>query len=270
MKVAVTGATGFLGRHVLAELSSREIKTVVAVRDSASCAEFSHFHACVVMDIHTPACNAYDVLQKPDVLIHLAWAGLPNYKSLHHFTTELPLQYQFLRSLVEQGLPSLVSAGTCFEYGMQNGALGAEMETRPTTPYGFAKDALRKQLQFLQADHSFKLTWARLFYMYGAGQAENSLYPSLQRAVSEGQDSFPMSGGEQLRDFLPVEMVAKTLVNAVCSPPVEDVINICSGSPVSVRRLVEDWKKQYGWQIDLDLGRYPYPDYEAFAFWGVP
>jgi dTDP-6-deoxy-L-talose 4-dehydrogenase (NAD+) len=35
-----------------------------------------------------------------------------------------------------------------------------------------------------------------------------------------------------------------------------------------VRRLVEQWIERNGWSIDLELGRYPYPDYEPMAFWG--
>ena len=83
------------------------------------------------------------------MLIHLAWGGLPNYRSLHHVETELPAQYRFLRGLVEAGLQSLVVAGTCFEYGMQSGPLDEEQPTRPETPYGFAKDTLRRELQGL-------------------------------------------------------------------------------------------------------------------------
>jgi nucleoside-diphosphate-sugar epimerase len=50
--------------------------------------------------------------------------------------------------------------------------------------------------------------------------------------------------------------------------PGHGIVNVCSGRPISVRRLVEDWILEHGWRIRPDYGRYPYPDYEPIAFWG--
>ena len=79
---------------------------------------------------------------------------------------------------------------------------------------------------------------------------------------------FNMSGGEQLRDYLPVEEVAKMLVAVALQQKVEGIINCCSGEPVSVRRFVENYLQQHNLRIRLNLGHYPYPDYEPMAFWG--
>lgn len=269
MKIAVTGATGFIGRHVLTELSTRIGVDVIATsRGAERPAELPGNVEYVALDIGSPQPDAYDRLGRPDVLVHLAWSGLPNYRSLHHFESELPRQYAFLRSLIEAGLPSLLVTGTCYEYGMTAGALTESMATEPTNPYAYAKSALRQQLEFLRSTHPFKLTWARLFYMYGSGQPATSLVPQLAAAVASGDASFPMSGGEQLRDYLPVENVARHVVDLALRCPGAGAVNICSGRPISVRTLVERLITKNGWSIDLDLGKYPYPDYEPFAFWG--
>jgi dTDP-6-deoxy-L-talose 4-dehydrogenase (NAD+) len=77
-----------------------------------------------------------------------------------------------------------------------------------------------------------------------------------------------MSGGEQLRDYLPVREVARRLVRLALTPRDLGPVNVCSGTPISVRRLVEGWIKEHGWKIELKLGALPYPDYEPMAFWG--
>lgn len=266
-KIAVTGASGFIGRHVLAELTHYPVDIVALTRNPAQVVDWGASIRVVEMDLVRVDAGSYEHLGRPDVLIHLAWDGLPSYKSSHHFETELPRQYNFLKSLIEAGLPDLLVAGTCFEYGMRSGALSEDMTPSPCTPYGYAKDALRRQLEFLGAVRFFRLIWARLFYMYGDAQSKNSLYSQLQAAVTRGDKIFNMSGGEQLRDYLSVKEVARLLVKlALCGN--SGIFNVCAGQPISVRRLVENWIRQNGWDIMLNLGYYPYPNYEPMAFWG--
>jgi len=267
MKIAMTGASGFIGRHVLTELLKQEVE-IVAITRGAFPAELSRVVRTIEVDISHPAPSCFKKIGCPEILLHLAWGGLPNYKSLHHFETELPRQYHFLKILVESGLPSLLVTGTCFEYGKQSGSLSEEMLAQPNNPYGYAKNALRLQLEFLKLANPFSLTWARLFYMYGQGQSSASLFTKLKEAVVRGDKVFNMSGGEQLRDYLPVGEIARQIVRLAMLKRDIGVINICSGEPVSIRKLVERWLHENNWKIELNLGHYPYPDYEPMAFWG--
>lgn len=267
MRVAVTGASGFVGQAVLSALSRRGHVAVGCAHQKGE-AISGLGHEAVIMDLHQAPADAFDRLGRPDVLIHLAWGGLPNYRSRHHFETELPAQYRFLLGLVDAGLGTLVVSGTCFEYGLQSGPLHEGFSALPANPYAFAKDALRRALEFLKSDHPFALTWTRLFYLYGPGQAEASLLPQLRQAVARGDRLFPMSGGEQLRDYLRVEQAADLLVELALGRLDAGIVNVCSGEPISVRCLVEDWIRVNDWQIKPEFGRYPYPDHEPMAFWG--
>ena len=268
MKVAVSGASGFVGRHVVAELSRRGVQAALLVRTPAALAGLAGRHRVVAGDISIPIEDLHEQCGRPDVLIHLAWGGLPNYRSNHHFELELPAQYRFLKRWLTGGLAHVVAVGTCLEYGMACGALSEVHEARPLNPYALAKDTLRRQLGFLQTEQAFGLTWARLFYMHGEGQPPSSLWPQLQAAVARGEPSFAMSGGEQLRDYLPVSDVSRYLVDLALTGREHGIINICSGKPTSIRSLVEGWIAQHGWSITPELGRHPYPEYEPMAFWG--
>ena len=269
MRIAVTGAGGFVGRHVLGELARRGVEVIATERPGVARERPGGSEVrWVPLDLANLPENSYVALQRPDALLHLAWDGLPNYRSLHHFESELPRQYNFLSGVIRDGLPALVGVGTCFEYGQQSGPLAADLETHPTNPYGFAKDELRKKLQYLKEVHPYKLTWARLFYMYGEGQPAASLFMALKSAVAAGHREFPMSGGEQLRDYLPVTEVAHRLVELTLNPGDRGPINVCSGQPISVRRLVEGWIDRNGWHIVPKYGALPYTDYEPMAFWG--
>lgn len=269
MKVAVTGASGFIGSHVLDALARRGDAEIVAVsRREIPVDRLPAGADQVILDIAAPTEADYDRIGRPDVLIHLAWDGLPNYLSLRHFETELPAQYLFLKMLIEGGLPSLLVTGTCYEYGLLGGKLTEETIGAPASPYAHAKVALHRQLEFLKASTPFALTWARLFYTWGAGQALGSIFPLLRAAVERGDSSFPMSPGEQVRDYLAVEKMARILVALALRREDLGPVNVCSGVPIRMRSLVEQWLESNGWKIALDLGRYPYPDYEPLAFWG--
>jgi nucleoside-diphosphate-sugar epimerase len=266
--IIVTGASGFVGRAVLAALAARRIRPTAVSRDRRRLADLERDAAIIEGDIAAPDPAFIAEVARHDILLHLAWDGLPNYKSLHHFETELPAQYRFLKAAVAAGLRSIVVTGTCFEYGMQEGRLVETGPSQPTNSYGYAKDALRQQLSFLKQGTPFALTWTRLFYMYGTGQNPKSIYSQLVAAVERGDDHFDMSTGEQIRDYLPIEAIADRLVRLTLLGRDLDVVNICSGQPRSMRGVVEGWLRDNGWRITLRLGKYPYPDYEPFAFWG--
>lgn len=270
MKVAVTGASGFVGSHVLDALAARgDVEIVAASRGPIPPAHLPPAVRHVELDIAVATEADYRRLGSPDVLIHLAWGGLPNYLSLHHFEQELPAHYQFLRAMIGAGLGSLLVAGTCYEYGMLSGELAETDSATPGNPYAFAKLALRHQLEFLQSEHTFELTWARLFYMFGPRQAPTSLFPLLSAAAARGDATFPMSLGEQLRDYLPVEEVAAHLAALAVRGLGAGVVNVCSGRPIAIRTLVEQWIEANGWDIVPELGAFPYPTYEPLAFWGA-
>ena len=268
LKIAVTGASGFIGRYVLNELISRGVDVVALTRDVSKLSEFLEKCEIRECDISRHEPDVFAQIGKPDILIHLAWGGLPNYKSLHHFETELPVQYRFLKSAIEGGLKTLFVSGTCFEYGMMCGPLHEAMITDPQNPYGYAKDALRRQLTFLKNELDFRLTWARLFYVYGEGQSRTSLFPQLMNAISRKDSVFRMSGGEQLRDYLKVECAAQLIVQLALQMTDVGVINVCSGNPVSVRDIVKSWIKATAQNIELEVGYYSYLSHEPMAFWG--
>ena len=267
-KVIVTGATGFVGQNLIPLLLKNGFHIKAVSRDIQKAQSFEWFDK--VEFIAADMGNCAEQLQiSPEMsLIHLAWSGLPNYKSAFHFEENLPKSYEFIKSCVNFGVNQVLVAGTCFEYGLQSGPIPSNAKTKPNNPYAFAKDALRQQLEFLSKENPFCLQWARLFYMYGKGQNSKSVLSQLDAAIDNGDTTFNMSGGEQLRDYLSIEDLVKQLINLHELRKVGNY-NICSGTPISIRRLVEERIKDRAANISLNLGYYPYPDYEPIAFWGI-
>jgi dTDP-6-deoxy-L-talose 4-dehydrogenase (NAD+) len=271
VKVLVTGATGFVGRHLVAALLARGCEVRAVARNAETAATLPWINAVefIAADIHADDLNIAALTDGIDALVHLAWPGLPNYRALFHFEHNLMADYRFIKGAVEAGVSHVLVTGTCFEYGMQSGPLSEHTAPQPSNPYGLAKNTLRLFLQNLQQVQPFTLQWARLFYLHGEGQNPNSLLAALDRAIDASDDSFNMSAGEQLRDYLAIETAAGYLAAIVQQREFDGVINCASGQPVSVRALVEQRLRARGATIQLNLGHYPYPTHEPMAFWGV-
>ena len=146
MKIAVTGASGFLGRHVAAELIRCGITPVLATRNPTALAEQFPNANIVNLDVNAPPPDPFEALGRPDALIHLAWGDLSNFHSLTHLEVELPAHIQFLKSLVLAGLPALAITGTSLEYGTTSGLKSEGMLADPSTAYAVAKDTLLRIL----------------------------------------------------------------------------------------------------------------------------
>lgn len=268
MRIAVTGAGGFVGRHVLRALQLADADVVAVVRPGSTLRDDASGVETVPLDLANPGADAFSRMGSPDSLIHLAWGGLPHYQSPHHLDAELPLQQAFLEACIRSGLAHLVVAGTCLEYGLQSGELHESSPALPITQYGKAKDQLRGSLQQQQASFGFGLGWFRIFYLYGPGQAATSLYSQLQAAVARGDAGFAMSPGDQVRDFMRVEDAARSIVQAALRGTDDGIVNLCSGRPARVVDAVHAWLREWDAAIELKTGVLPYPDYEPFAFWG--
>ena len=204
---------------------------------------------------------------QPTHVILLSWPGLPNYQEPFHVTRNLPACVELIEQLVEAGLQRLVVAGTCYEYGLQNGALKEDQFTDPVNCYAIAKDSLRRVIASRYSQKNLQWCWARIFYPFGQGQNSNSLLPSLQRAIEEGHPSFAMSSGRQVRDFVPVDQVAQLLLILARHPKAQGIYNCGSGHPASLRELAEEHIARSLSSTALKLGVYPDRQDEPLAFW---
>jgi dTDP-6-deoxy-L-talose 4-dehydrogenase (NAD+) len=273
MKVLVTGATGFIGRHVIPALlkEGHEVVATSRNRNKAMLDDWFGLVKYVSYDIANKNSHIelFKFFGQPDCLIHLAWEGVDQVESLIHIERNLIQHYDFLKGLITGGLKKLVVIGTCLEYGFRSGELDESMETRPHVSYALAKDSLHKFLLLLQKTQVYKLTWIRLFYMYGSGQHSRSLLAQLEKAIESGASEFNMSQGDQERDYLPVEKVAEFIVKVAHSNQDIEVINCCSGVPITVKALVKQFLTKYDrTDMHLNLGFYPYKVFESKSFWG--
>jgi nucleoside-diphosphate-sugar epimerase len=255
--IHLLGSEGFIGRALQREAGNL----------SMQCWSHRHSKPEHHFDLLDPSSWQSLLRQKPTHVILLSWPGLPNYQESFHVTRNLPACVALVDQLVKAGLQRLVVAGTCYEYGLQNGPLSEDQFTNPTNCYAIAKDSLRRTMANLCSANQVMWSWLRIFYPYGDGQNPKSLLPSLHKAIEQGDQTFSMSSGRQLRDFICVEEVAKQLLVLATHPKSYGIYNGGSGQARSLREVVEARICELGGEIKLDLGVYPDRDDEPLAFW---
>lgn len=271
MRVLVTGATGGLGELVINKLLDQNIEVIATSRTEEKARQCGFFSKVTYIPFDISKHNNSDLyshFKKPDVLIHLAWDKLNEYKNEAHTSSILRENKNFISNLIDGGLKDLTVIGTCYEYGLQEGILKEDMLSKPVLPYPQGKNLLREFLEARQKEKSFSLKWPRVFYVFGEVKGRKNLYSLLMNAIKNKEESFNMSGGEQTRDFLSPAEIAERIVKIALQNKITGIINCCSGKPVRLKDFITDFLTKNNYKIKLNLGFYPYADYEPMETWG--
>lgn len=260
-RILLTGATGFIGRHVLPLLLSRghEVHAVSRTPSPHKVAEGCHWHCLDLLDADQAAAAALMSMVRPERWLHLAWYAEPGkyWQSPENFRW-VQASLNLLHAFGEAGGERVVMAGSCAEYDWEYGYCREAMTPlRPTTRYGTTKHALQLMLSSYAASAGISAAWGRVFFLYGPGEYPQRLVPTVIRSLLAGETA-DCTKGEQIRDFLHVEDVAGafvTLLESAHGGP----INIGSGKPLSVRELANTVAAQIGRSELLRLGALPTP-----------
>ncbi|WEX85971.1 NAD(P)-dependent oxidoreductase [Sinorhizobium garamanticum] len=256
-QVLLTGATGFVGRHVLRELTERGIVACPVVRP-ASEDRFVGM-AGIGRILATDALFSESAewwtqaLAGIDTVIHLAWYAEPG----KYLASPLNLDcltgtLAIAKGAAAAGVRRFVGIGTCFEYELTDRPLTIDTPLKPLTPYAGAKAAAFMALSQWLPQAGVEFAWCRLFYLYGEGEDERRFVPYLRKCLAAGQRA-DLTQGLQVRDFLEVSEAARMIVDTSVSTA-QGAVNICSGIPVTIREFAERIADEHGRRDLLNFG----------------
>jgi dTDP-6-deoxy-L-talose 4-dehydrogenase (NAD+) len=262
--VLVTGAAGYIGRHVvkaLLDLGAKVVAVDIRTENIDPRADRKN------IDIFSGAPDLYNELGEPDACLHLAWQDGFAHNADSHIML-LPAHFTFLKNLLNAGLKQLAVMGSMHEVGYYEGEIREDTPTNPRSMYGIAKNALRDIMTLETAKHGAALQWIRGFYIYGDDRSNHSVFTKIIEAESKKQKTFPFNSGINQYDFIPVEELARQLALTVMQTEVTGIINCCSGKPVALKDKVEEFLRKNQYEITLDYGKFPDRAYDSPAIWG--
>ena len=262
MKVVVTGASGYIGRHVVDALIKMHHEVIAVDMINKGINTDATF---LSLDIFSD--DIYNKLGRPDACIHMAWKDGFNHASDAHMGM-LSKHYAFIKNVIDGGVKYLSVMGTMHEIGYYEGCVDENTPTNPLSMYGIAKNALREASLLLAEKSNTSLMWLRAYYILGDDSNNNSIFTKITQMEHEGKASFPFVSGKNKYDFIHVDELAKQIATASTQSEITGIINCCSGKPVSLADKVNEFIEKNHFSIRPDYGKFPERPYDSPAIWG--
>jgi nucleoside-diphosphate-sugar epimerase len=233
--ILVTGAGGFLGRHLCRLLLRLGAEVHGTVRSSPAPSGV-HPHA---LDLIAPeAVRACVERLRPALVFHLA-APVNLSRDPQAYGTLRPGILDATHNIAQACLAHgtrLVAAGTCEEYGAQRAPFTESMQAKPVSAYSSLKLAATQWLLTLHRVAGLQATIVRPFLSYGPGQSTQRLIPAALAAALAGR-ALPLTDGQQTREVNWVGDTARGIAAAATPAAIGRIINIGGGPERSVLSL---------------------------------
>jgi nucleoside-diphosphate-sugar epimerase len=261
-RVLLTGGSGFIGSRVIEPLLDAGYE-VHALGRAVAGTDRVVSHLVDLLDANEAAIVAEQVAAEQ--MLHLAWyAEHGRFWESPENLSWVGASLSLLRAFVEAGGQRVVIAGTGAEYDwskvdepcleLPRGERAAT-PLRPSTLYGTAKHATYLVASAYAEQVGLSLAWGRIFLVYGPGEDQRRLLPSVTRALLDGRDA-PTSDGAQIRDLMHVDDVARGFA-ALLASELEGPVNVASGEGVSIRQVCRLISEAAGRPDRLRLGALP-------------
>jgi UDP-glucose 4-epimerase len=271
-RILVTGANGFIGRHLCKTLYSSGAYVFGMVRQI-------HKNECYLSEQYTA--NIYDqqainrVIEevKPEIVIHLAGEkqrarDIAGYRT--NYETNLIGSLNLIEACQKEvNLRAFLYIGSCEEYGLHQPPFDEDMREEPVSTYGVTKLAVTQLLQTLTRVSSFPAIILRPSIVYGPGQSTDMFIPDLIKTLLSGAE-FEMTLGEQTRDFVYIDDVLDAIMKACYLESLGgQVVNISSNSPVYINELAKNIANMISPATIklLKIGAKPYRPSETMNYW---
>lgn len=240
LKILVTGASGFLGKAILAYLEQYDL-SITAVCRKTSFKDLpvqSNLHKVITTDCLFSKDIEWwkDVLTDINIVIHCAWYVNPkDYLSSPENIKCLYGTLILAQACIDKKIKYFAGIGTCLEYDFANAenAITVETPLKPTSVYASAKVSSFNLLKSLFEESCVTFGWYRIFYLFGEHEKKGRLYPYLKERLYNNEVAI-LKNAHLIRDYINVDDAAEKISKNILSLKAGD-FNVCSGIGITIK-----------------------------------
>lgn len=270
MKILITGGTGFIGRHVIQAVIGAGHEVIALKRAQSHLDGSTDFLPQVLwLNLDAPDWCQRASAEKPEVIIHCAWAGVSAAERADWKlqATNLTFFTDLLQIASASNLKRFIAFGSQAEYGAILGRVNESHPCLPATAYGATKLACLTLLAGFARQQHINHVWLRLFSVYGPGERGQWFIPSLIHQMQAGQAP-RLTGGEQRYDYLHVRDLAAGVLAVLQCPEPSGIFNLSSNTSLTLREVAGLIKKYTACVADPVFGALPYQPHQSMHMEG--
>lgn len=257
-RILITGASGFVGRHLVAHLAKGEHELTLLDREPVAVPGVRIWNADILADLQAFQTTRFDAI------VHLA-ALIPHQETAEEMVYRVNVEgtRNILQSFAREGT-QVVFFSTGLVYGPDCDSATEDSSLVPQGVYERSKLIAERVVQNHTESVRGIATILRPSVLYGEGASAKMFLVSMLHALCQGHE-FPMTAGEQWRDFLHVRDAVKAIA-LVLETQSGGVFNLSSGVPVTIAEVAEYVGRLTGRANLIQRGKIPYRNGEAFRY----
>ncbi len=238
----IVGGTGFLGFNVARKALQEGYKITIISKNKPSLLKRLEDVEYISVDIRNKK-SLFSKLKNKSFNHVVNLGGYVDHSDYFNggsdvFDTHFNGTVNLVRCVNSLNLLSFVQIGSSDEYGNNKAPQKESQREKPISPYSSAKVAATHFLQMIHKTKKFPVVILRLFLVYGVGQKNNRFIPQVVNGCMK-KSSFPVSAGNQLRDFCYIDDVVKAILLSLNSKKSHgEIINIASGKPTYIKKVI--------------------------------